>query len=59
MTADALSQLDTLNARLQTYPLPDALRASIEADWEVTQTYNIRSSTSATSCSVWARAWPL
>jgi Fic family protein len=40
MTAEALAQLDTLNARLQTYPLPDALRASIEADWEVTQTYN-------------------
>ncbi len=40
MTADALAELDTLNARLQSYPLPDSLRRGIEADWEVTQTYN-------------------
>ncbi|WP_424951006.1 Fic family protein [Deinococcus sp.] len=40
MTAPALAELDTLNARLQSYPLPDSLRLSLEADWEVTQTYN-------------------
>lgn len=40
MTADALAQLDALNSRLQAYPLPDSLRVGIEADWEVTHTYN-------------------
>ena len=40
MTADALAELDTLNARLQSYALPNSLRLSIEADWEVSQTYN-------------------
>lgn len=40
MTAEALAQLDALNARLSTYPLPASLRASIEADWEVSHTYN-------------------
>lgn len=40
MTAQALAQLDALNARLRSYPLPPSLAASIEADWEVSQTYN-------------------
>ncbi|WP_051935458.1 Fic family protein [Deinococcus sp. YIM 77859] len=40
MTADLLHEVDTLNARLKAYPLPASLRASIEADWEVSQTYN-------------------
>ena len=40
MTAPALAELDSLNARLWTYPLPDSLRLSLEADQEVTQTYN-------------------
>lgn len=40
MTADALAELDALNARLRAHPLPASLRASIEADWELTQTYN-------------------
>ncbi|WP_051363374.1 Fic family protein [Deinococcus murrayi] len=40
MTAQALAQLDALNARLRAHPLPDSLRASLEADWEVSQTYN-------------------
>ena len=40
MTATALADLDRLNARLRSYPLPDSLRLSLEADQEVTQTYN-------------------
>lgn len=40
MTADALAHLDELNARLNAVPLSPSLRASIEADWEITQTYN-------------------
>ena len=40
MTAEALAQLDALNVRLTAHPLPASLEASIEADWEVTQTYN-------------------
>lgn len=40
MTADALAQLDILNDRLRAFPLPDSLRTGIEADWEVTHTYN-------------------
>lgn len=40
MTADTLTQLDALNARLQAIPLSSSLRSSIDADWEITQTYN-------------------
>lgn len=40
MTAPALAQLDTLNARLKTFPLSPSLTASLDADWEVVQTYN-------------------
>lgn len=40
MTADALAQLDALNTRLQSVPLSKSLRSSIDADWEVIQTYN-------------------
>lgn len=40
MSALALAELDHLNARLKTFPLSPALAASLEADWEVTQTYN-------------------
>lgn len=40
MTAEALAALDTLNARLQAQELGPALRASIDADWEVQHTYH-------------------
>lgn len=40
MTAADLARLDALNTRLRGHPLPASLQASIEADWEVTQTYN-------------------
>lgn len=40
VTPEALTNLDALNAQLQASPLPNRLRASIEADWEVSQTYN-------------------
>ena len=40
MTAEALAALDALNARLQAQELGPALRASIDADWEVQQTYH-------------------
>lgn len=40
MTADLLREIDALNVRLRSYPLPPSLAASIEADWEVSQTYN-------------------
>lgn len=38
--AVALAEVDALNARLQALPLSPALQASIDADWEVSQTYN-------------------
>lgn len=44
MTANAfapeLADLDALNARLQTYPLPTSLRSALDADWEVTHTFH-------------------
>ena len=40
MTAPALARLDALNARLRSFALPPSLRAGIEADWEVSHTYN-------------------
>lgn len=40
MTAPQLARLDELNAQLKGYPLPDSLRRSIAADWEVIHTYN-------------------
>lgn len=40
MLPDALAHIDTLNARLRSHALPPSLVASIEADWEVVQTYN-------------------
>ena len=40
MTTQALADLDRLNIWLKSYPLPDSLRLSLEADQEVTQTYN-------------------
>lgn len=40
MSAEALTELGALNARLKSYPLPESLRASLEADAEVSQTYN-------------------
>ena len=40
MTGTELAQLDALNSRLSAYPVPESLRASIEADWEIVQTYN-------------------
>ena len=40
MTAPALAELDRLNARLQIFSLSPGLQASVDADWEVVQTYN-------------------
>ncbi|WP_293909460.1 Fic family protein [Deinococcus sp.] len=40
MTVPDLARLDALNARLRSLPLPPALAASLDTDWEVVQTYN-------------------
>lgn len=40
MTAAELARLDALNSRLSAYEVPESLRKSIEADWEVSHTYN-------------------
>ncbi len=40
MTAHALAELDRSNTLLAARPLSPQLRASIEADWEIGQTYN-------------------
>lgn len=40
MTAAALARIDALNARLQAHTLPPRLRAALEADWELAQTYH-------------------
>ena len=38
--SEHLREVDRLNARLRTHTLPESLRQSIEADWELSQTYN-------------------
>lgn len=40
MTAHALAEVDRLNALLAARPMSPHLRLSVEADWELAQTYN-------------------